>query len=349
MPLGHVRDISPVFIVGAGRSGTTPLQLALNMHPSLGVYGETQAFLSHRRFGMPSDPSELQRLVKHWHAIVAEQTPHKTLLNEADLLACLSRTRSYAEVMHTILSAIAAREGKGRWGEKTPSHIFRLAEIRACFPRARVIHMIRDPRGVACSTIQAFTDGRITDWRLYVVAQYWRRAYRVHLKEVQAADTGYMLVRHEELVTSPEQTLREVCKFVGGVYYAPEMLNFHQTAAQYLRKKPDGSLPDRHIRTQKPLDAGRAKAWKSMLSAEQVSLIEAVVGEEMRSLGYETISRAPIYPSKRQAAYLAALWKMSEVRRVALREGKAQYWAMKRLMVTAETTSWGQHSGAKAA
>jgi hypothetical protein len=350
MPLGHVRDISPVFIVGAGRSGTTPLQLALNMHPSLGVYGETQAFLSHRRFGMPSEPSELQRLVKHWHAIVAEQTPHKNLLHEPELQARLACTESYAEVMHTVLSTIAARDGKVRWGEKTPSHIFRLAKIRECFPRARVIQMIRDPRGVVCSTIQAFTDGKFTDWRIYVAAQYWRRAFRVHLEQARKTpDTGYLLVRHEEFVTSPERTLSEVCQFLGGVDYVPEMLNFHQTAAQYIRKNSDGALPDRHLRTQRPIDARRAQAWRTMLSPPQVSLIEAAVGDEMRSLGYETISRAASYPSRRQVAYLAALWRMSEARRVVLREAKARYWAMQRVIATGETSSWRPHGRAKAA
>jgi hypothetical protein len=197
--------------------------------------------------------------------------------------------------------------------------------------------------------IQAFTDGTFTDWRLYVAAQYWRRAFRVHLEQARMADTGYMLVRHEEFVTSPERTLKEVCQFLGGVDYVPEMLNFHQTAAQYIRKKPDGALPDRHLRTQRPMDARRAQAWRTMLSPQQVSLIEAVVGDEMRSLGYETISRAESYPSRRQAAYLAALWRMSEVRRVALRETKARYWAIQRVMVSDETASWRPQGRAKAA
>ena len=145
--VGQVREISPVFIVGAGRSGTTPMQLALNMHPSLGVYGETQAFLSHRRFGVPSDAAELRRLVRHWHHIVADQTPHKELMQEQSVQHRLSRAQSYAEVLNTILGTIAAREHKARWGEKTPSHIFRLTDDSLVFPQSRVIHMIRDPQG----------------------------------------------------------------------------------------------------------------------------------------------------------------------------------------------------------
>ena len=48
IPLGTIPEIEPVFIVGAARSGTTPLQLALNMHPELGVY-DTRRLLEEAR------------------------------------------------------------------------------------------------------------------------------------------------------------------------------------------------------------------------------------------------------------------------------------------------------------
>jgi hypothetical protein len=348
MPLGQVREISPVFIVGAGRSGTTPMQLALNMHPSLGVYGETQAFLSHRRFGVPSDAAELRRLVRHWHHIVADQTPHKELMQEQSLQHRLSRAQSYAEVLNTILGTIAAREHKARWGEKTPSHIFRLAAIRSCFPQSRVIHMIRDPRGTVCSTIQAFTDGAFTDWRIYVAARYWSRAVRVHQLEMKEPSPSYLLVRHEQFVTSPESTLKDVCAFLG-LEYVPDLLKFHKTAAQFMRKTSSGELPTRHALTLKPMDASRAEAWRKVLSPRQIRLIESVVRDEMGSLGYEPDCEGEDTALKGQVAYYSAMWTMSETRRVALREAKARYWAMQRMMELGESGSWRPEGPAKAA
>lgn len=348
MPLGQVRDVSPVFIVGAGRSGTTPMQLALNMHPSLGVYGETQAFLSHRRFGIPSDEAELRRLVRHWHYIVADQTPHKNLMQEESLQRRLSRAQNYAEVVHTILGTIAAREHKAQWGEKTPSHIFRLTEIGACFPQSRVIHMMRDPRGAVCSSIQAFADGEFTDWRIYVATRYWARVVRVHEMERKKESSSYLLVRHEDFVTAPESTLRDVSAFLG-LEYVPEMLKFHKTAAQFMRKTSSGELPTRHALTLKPMDASRAEAWRKTLSARQIRLIEAVVRNEMRALGYEPDSEDEDTALKGQVAYYSAVWTMSETRRVALREAKARYWAMQRMMDLGETDSWQPGGAAKAA
>ena len=45
----------------------------------------------------------------------------------------------------------AARAGKPRWGEKTPRHVYRIPDILARYPEARVIAMIRDPRAIAAS------------------------------------------------------------------------------------------------------------------------------------------------------------------------------------------------------
>ncbi len=161
IPLGSMPDIKPVFIVGAGRSGTTPLQLALNMHPQLGVYGETQAFFVHPKFGAEADEINLRRLLKYWRGIVSNCSPFEDLLDADGIQNRLARSPSYAQVMNLIMGEIAARDGKGRWGEKSPAHVFRLDEIRSCFPNAQIIHIVRDPRGVVCSNIKAFSGGAI--------------------------------------------------------------------------------------------------------------------------------------------------------------------------------------------
>lgn len=64
-------SVSPVFIVGAGRSGTTLLQLALNMHPKLAVFGETQAFFRYRKYGSLKQPQYLTRFLRDWRLIFA--------------------------------------------------------------------------------------------------------------------------------------------------------------------------------------------------------------------------------------------------------------------------------------
>ena len=69
----------------------------------------------------------------------------------------------------------------------------------------------------------------------------------------------------------------------------------------------------------------------------------------MRALGYEPDSDGEDTALKGQVAYYSAVWTMSETRRVALREAKARYWAMQRMMDLGETGSWQPGGPAKAA
>jgi hypothetical protein len=338
IPLGSIPNISPVFIVGVGRSGTTPLQLALNMHPQLGVYGETQAFFVHLKFGAEAGEIRLERLLKYWGGIVTNYTPHKDLLDSEEMRNQLAHAPSYAQVMNLILGAIAARDGKNRWGEKSPAHIFRIAEIRACFPNAQIIHIVRDPRAVACSSIKAFSGGQFTDWNVYGSTRYWLRCFKIHLQQQPEASLGrYLLVRFEDFVTRPEATLQSISTFLG-IDFAPEMLKAHQTAAKYVPMDSSGNMPALHALTQKPLDASRADAWRRILTPEHAKLVERLAGRQMRTLGYECDSSRKHSSSQVNSVYFSARWIASESRRIANKQARPFYWAAQRVIESTEQT-----------
>jgi len=339
IPLGSIPDISPVFIVGVGRSGTTPLQLALNMHPQLGVYGETQAFFVHRKFGAEAGEIRLERLLKYWRGIVTNYTPHKDLLDSDEMRSQLAYAPGYAQVVNLIMGGIAARDGKNRWGEKSPAHIFRIAEIRACFPNAQIIHIVRDPRAVACSSIKAFSGGQFTDWNVYCSTRYWLRCFKIHGQQ-QPAEEGlgrYLLVRFEDFVTRSEKTLQSISSFLG-LDFAPEMLKAHQTAAKYVPLDSSGNMPTLHALTQRPLDASRADAWKRILTPEHAKLVERLAGRQMRTLGYECASSGEDHPAQVSTTYFSARWMASEGRRIANKQARPLYWAAQRVIESTEQT-----------
>lgn len=344
IPLGSIRDIAPVFIVGTGRSGTTPLQLALNMHPQLGVYGETQAFFIHRRFGAETGEIRLRRLLESWRGIVSDCCPYKDLLDRDEIQSGLAHSPNYAQVVNLIMGAIAARDGKSRWGEKSPAHLFRLPEIRSCFPGAQILHIVRDPRAVVCSSIKAFSGGRFTDWNIYSATKYWLRCFKIHtLQRAEHTRGRYMLVHYEDLVTHPETTLRKISSFLG-IDFEAEMLNFHRTASKYVPKDHSGNMPSAHALTQAPLDASRADAWKGILSREQTRLIEQIAGSEMRTLGYEPLSSRQDSASRMRPFYFSGLWIASESYRMACKQAKPGYWAIQRAIKSREgTDSVGQN------
>jgi hypothetical protein len=337
IPLGSLPGIEPVFVVGAARSGTTPLQLALNMHPELGVYGETGAFFVHSRFGAVADEVNFRRLLEYWQVIVSGCCPYHDLLDNQELLGELAHASTYAHILNTIMGTIAAREGKNRWGEKTPAHLFRLKEIRTAFPNARIIHIVRDPRAVVCSAIKAFEGGQFTDWNIYRAANYWLRCVRVHERQQSSRNDRYMLVRYEDFVSRPEATLNVVSSFLG-IKFVNEMLKAHRVASGYVRRNRAGALPAMHALTQKPLDSSRSDAWKTILSADQSKLIEQVAGKQMVNFGYEPM-RQPYSPPQLRVSYFVTRWAVGESRRVVMNQIKAPYWALRRALASRTNTA----------
>lgn len=328
IPFGSKHDIEPIFVVGAGRSGTTPLQLALNMHPKLGIYGETQAFFVHRKFGAPSTAGNLRRLLEYWRLVIEGCCPYADLFDNSEIETSLANAPTYADVLDLVIGAIAAREGKQRWGEKTPAHVFKLREIRSCFPNARIIHIVRDPRAVVCSSIRAFRRAQFTDWNIFAATKYWVRCLEVHEKEVSKRSDRYMLVQYEDFVTRPEATLLDICSFLN-VEFVGDMLSAHRMASRYIRPDKSGLIPPLHALTQEPLNPQRTEAWKEVLSADQSRLIERIAGTHMAKLGY-SITRKKYAPPQMGVSYLMTRWTVNEGRRVAAKQMKDSAWALRR-------------------
>ena len=67
--------------------------------------------------------------------------------------------------------AYAKREGKPRWGEKTPAYVTKMRLIERALPEARFIHVIRDGRDVTLSVL----DRTVRDYTAGDIARRWQR------------------------------------------------------------------------------------------------------------------------------------------------------------------------------
>jgi hypothetical protein len=57
------------------------------------------------------------------------------------------------EALRTFYEAYAERQGKPRWGEKTPRYVGKMRQIQGALPEARFVHVVRDGRDVALSVL----------------------------------------------------------------------------------------------------------------------------------------------------------------------------------------------------
>ena len=88
--------------------------------------------------------------------------------------------------------------------------------VRAMFPAARFIHVVRDPRAVVAS-LTAGSKGWARDWAPSGVARaarLWRDVVRTALT-IPASGAAYLEVRYEALHAAPIETLAGVHRFLG--------------------------------------------------------------------------------------------------------------------------------------
>lgn len=276
---GELQSSKPIFIVGAPRSGTTLLRNMLNRHPAIAVCRETEFyhFIYRRRraFGSLASLTNRQRLVKEY--LSTQRIRRLQLDLEILEQKLLEEGASYEAFFLSLLEFYARAHGKKRCGEKSPQHALFTETLCEWYPDATIIHLLRDPRDVAASLLrmplapnEALGGARV--WLRYNLSA-WRSRHRPQ----------YLLVRYEELVTRPEQELARICAFIGEQYSSAMLVpNWDPTADRPWFR-----------RAEEPVTTERLGKWREQLTADQVSLVEWVVGPNMRTLGYEAAGRAP--------------------------------------------------------
>jgi hypothetical protein len=268
----------PLFIFGCPRSGTSVLTLMLARHPGIAIPYEShlynRVYPLVRRYGEPTDAAGWARLAAELLRTdyIRQWSPPPTL---PDTLAAMRR-QGFAGMVEGILAGWTARQGKARWGEKTPQHTLWWREIREGFPDMQVIHVVRDGRDVALSYRAAHFGPK----HVYDLAQRWV-VYLGAAEEAGRAlgETGFLVVRYEDLLRGPEEELRRICGFLGEAF-DPAMLEQGGSAVSY----PTDPRNEANLR--RPLITGNAGKWSTAMTPREIRIFEALAGPALERYGY---------------------------------------------------------------
>lgn len=277
----------------------------LGSHPDLAIPAETGfyplIYERHRRnLGELADEETMRRALDiacgFWR--IAELGLDPALVRRMSSCA----RPSWETVFIALMSAFAAQHSVGRVGEKSPHHVRYLGLLGKRFPKARFIHMVRDPRAVAAS----FSKVQAQFGRRYVadVCRQWRSAISAHQQHAEALGSSrYRVVRYEDLVSDPEPLLRDLCAFLS-LDYLPEMLRFHERAESGFHARQAGHMRN----TLKPLFSSSVDQWRSSMPPGQIGVIEHLLRREMILMGYDPSgigsNFAPIHAIFNQAGSL---------------------------------------------
>ena len=233
-----MRTISPIFIVGSPRSGTSILSWCLGQHANIFVQEESSwmgLFALHiemayqtgtargersqlsalgvqredffSRFGDSINSLILEHRTRLESAIDArlnQNPPADGPSAEDPSVAAFKITRSTADP-------------KARWVDGTPEYSFYTNPLRKLFPEARFVHMVRDVTSVVRSMMNFERTGGppivATEQQAY---DYWLRTVHACSQAERAYGSDVVLrIRHSDLIDQPETTMKRVLLFFG--------------------------------------------------------------------------------------------------------------------------------------
>jgi hypothetical protein len=253
-----------IFIMGSPRSGTTWLHGMLAEHPLVAGLGETYLF---------TDYVEALRKAyeRRWRPYVGLDK----VLSAEGFRVCVRR---FAE---TALNGVAVEHPGARvLLEKTPGNALVWREIRALFPEALLVHVLRDPRDVV-SSLRAAGRSWGRSWAptgTAGAALLWRGL--VESAQGVEDDPRGLVVRYERLLEDGAGELARIGE-AAGLGAAPEW--YREVVARHSferRAREAGAGPDQFLRR------GQAGSWRADLSRREVRVVEYVAGPLMDQLGY---------------------------------------------------------------
>lgn len=269
----------PFFIVGSERSGTTLLRVMLDSHPALHIPRESHFISDLLRTYSPDKVLCGTEILDAFKIVSAHRRWKEWEVNSATVLEKLRDVQSLtlADFIHLLFVEVTSREGKARWGDKTPAYVLQIDKIKRIFPNAKFIHIVRDGRDVCLSLLGRGWHG---EW-LRIMAERW--AHTVKEGRRLGSKVGsefYLEIGYEDLVMDSRGTLQRVCQFLNEPY-SEEMLAFYERA--------DGKVAAREAHVHKKLTrapmSNDIERWKREMSLMQVGTIESVAGSAMDIFG----------------------------------------------------------------
>lgn len=305
LTLSEISDLmkqeSPVFIVGAPRSGTSILYNRLQYHSSFklsspGVeLSESKVFGNPYRAYYPANESTLGYMLGNESYYQQFLDSTKSILSGVKFMQRLAVKRNISRRLlwtillndHLVQSFFYyAKQARGvkRLLEKTPTHIFRLPEIKSTFPSAKLLFIYRHPVDVFSSykrRIKVETklgkNQKEVDWLKLTPNKFcdnYANYIGIAEREYISNPSGFMMFKYEDFTSNPQDIFQRICEFIGEPYEGELLASEEQQNSwvqdPYLFKKI----------------TEKTKSWQDYISESDARFIEDRLNKVMSQLDY---------------------------------------------------------------
>ena len=233
VPVERRDALTPIFIVGMHRSGTTLLERILAGHSQIADGGETYAFTA-----------QMDLAVDHKTAGALDATT-TTRLAGADFEAIGA---GFIRALH------GRAGGRAFVTEKLPSNFINIGFIAKALPNAKILHMVRDPMDTCFSNLRTYFNNTARySYDQLELARYYGQ-YRELMAHWHAVMPGRILdVAYADLVADSESTARRIFDYCGLPFEA---------AALHIEREAGAVATASSAYVRKGILRDRGAAWK---------------------------------------------------------------------------------------
>lgn len=281
--LNKTIPVSFSFLLGNPRSGTTLLRLLLNAHSNI-VSPPEGGFLQWLAKEYQHADFSVQNTVEGFVDALLQTKKFETWgLTKAQIMAGLNKhgRTNYEAAVKSVYRTYGDKYDQGASQhivDKNNYFIHHMDEIHGIVPTAKYIHLVRDPRDVACSYLAVNKLETSSPYKpklpaeLQAIGEEWSRnnaSIRTFL-----SDKPHFTVVYEELLESPAEVLQGLCAFLD-IPFEEGMLDFHK------KNDEPGATMDWKKQTSNPLNPKNKGKYLQILSPEEQGIILAETKVEM--------------------------------------------------------------------
>lgn len=282
-------QLTPFFIIGNPRSGTTLLRLMLNQHDEIIVPPECgfSIWLSDQFVG---DDFSSNQVKKKFISQVVQSRKFETWgLTEQEIIEFIQQQHcnTYQDVVLAVYLFYALKNGGNPHliGDKNNFYISHLEKIDMLFSNPKYTFIVRDGRDVACSYLKLKSIESTSIYspnlsrQVEEIADEWVGNNNNIISHLVNFSNRSLLIKYEDLIVDPETELSRVCDFFN-IEYQHKMLNYYQS-----NDEPDEFLAWKK-KIQQPPDPTNFGMYKKTLSEQEQKSFHTIAEKQLKYFGY---------------------------------------------------------------
>jgi len=246
-----LEDVSPIFIVGMPRCGSTLVEQILASHPDVATRGECGFFedaLQHN--GSAASPPSTQPAKQSTFQQLTKQTAQQWCDLGQQYLQLLQADTGYTG------SEKSDVQQTGRYTDKSLTNIRMIGAIHCALPKARIIHVRRHPLDTCWSIFHHHLQGMQFNYgyNLEVLGHYYRMYLQLmqHWRDILPG--GRLIeIDYEQLVENQEVQTRMLLDACG--------LTWHEACLRFYQSTNTVRTAS-FMQVRKPVSSGSIGVWK---------------------------------------------------------------------------------------